>query len=79
MTRTDLLARLSQLAVQRFGERAHKLGPTDDMFDVLAIDSLQALDLLSDLERAFDLEIPDYEMVGVKTLEGLADVIEARS
>lgn len=79
MTRTDLLARLHTLARQRFGARADNLGPTDDMFEVLGIDSLQALDLLSDLERAFELEIPDYEMAGVKTLTGLAEVIEARS
>jgi len=75
---TDLMARLQQLAVQRFGSSAEKLGPVDDLFEVLGIDSLQALDLLSDLEDAFDIEIPDYEVQGVHTLEGLAQLIERR-
>ncbi len=68
--------RLKQLAVARFGAAAEALGPDDDLFDVLGIDSLQALDLLTDLEEAFDVEIPDYEIQGVTTLGGLAAVIE---
>ena len=54
------------------------LAPDDDLFEVLGIDSLQALDLLTDLEDAFDVEIPDYEVQGVNTLGGLAELIEAR-
>jgi len=68
--------RLKQLAVARFGAAAEALKPDDDLFDVLGIDSLQALDLLTDLEEAFDVEIPDYEIQGVTTLGGLAAVIE---
>lgn len=67
--------RLKQLAVARFGDRARALGPDDDLFQVLGIDSLQALDLLTDLEDAFAVEIPDYEIQGVTTLGGLAVVI----
>ena len=74
----DLMARLQQLAVARFGASAEGLKASDDLFDVLGIDSLQALDLLSDLEDAFDVEIPDYEVQGVHTLEGLAKLIGRR-
>ena len=66
---------LKQLAITRFGDAAAALGPDDDLFDTLGIDSLQALDLLTDLEEAFDVEIPDYEIQGVTTLGGLAVVI----
>ena len=72
----DTLARLTDLAAERFGERARSLGPDDDFFEVLGIDSLQALDLLTDLEEAFEVEIPDYELDGVTTLGALADVVE---
>lgn len=75
---TPILVRLTQLAVKRFGPAAQALAPTDDLFETLGIDSLQALDLLTDLEDAFDIEIPDYEIQGVNTLGGLADVIQAR-
>ncbi len=72
---SDVSPRLKQLAVERFGDRATTLGPDDDLFDSLGIDSLQALDLLTDIEEAFDVEIPDYEVQGVTTLGGLAKVI----
>jgi len=73
-----MIDRLRTLAVARFGERAASLAPDDDLFEALAIDSLQALDLLTDLEQAFDIEIPDYELQGVTTLGGFAQVVEAR-
>ncbi len=73
-----ILTKLQSLAVTRFGEAAGSLAPTDDLFETLGIDSLAALDLLTDLEEAFDLEIPDYELQGVNTLGGLADVIRSR-
>ena len=71
----DILPKLQQIAVKRFGERAAALTADADLFDVLGIDSLQALDLLTDLEEAFRVQIPDYEMEGVTTLGGLAAVI----
>ena len=71
----DVLSRLSTLATERFGDPAAALGPDDDLFDTLGIDSLQALDLLTDIEESFDVEIPDYEIQGVTTLAGLAEVI----
>ena len=74
----DLVPRLKELAVKRFGERAGALSADTDFFDALGIDSLQALDLLTDLEEAFRVEIPDYELEGVSTLAGLAAVIRRR-
>ena len=44
---------LKALAVSRFGQSAEQLAPEDDLFETLGIDSLQALDLLTDLEDAF--------------------------
>ena len=74
----DVVAQLRTLAIGRFGAGAEALAPADDMFEVLGIDSLQALDLLTDLEDAFGVEVPDYELQGVNTLEGLAEVIRRR-
>lgn len=74
----DVLPRLRTLAAARFGARAAALAESDDLFDALGIDSLQALDLLTDLEEAFGIEIPDYEVQGVNTLGGLVDVIRRR-
>jgi acyl carrier protein len=72
------LTKLQELAIKRFGDKARNVSPDVDFFDALGIDSLQSLDLLTDLEDAFDVEVPDYELQGVHTFQGLANVIEQR-
>jgi len=72
-----MINKLRELAAKRF-DGAATLDPDADLFEALGIDSLQALDLLTDLEEAFDVEIPDYEIQGVNTLAGLAKVIARR-
>ncbi len=74
----DVMTELRRLAVARFGPKAATLGEADDLFEGLGIDSLQALDLLTDLESAFRCEIPDWELQGVTTFGGLAAVIRRR-
>lgn len=76
MTQTQ--TKLIQIAAKRFGKDPASLAPTDDFFEKLRIDSISALNLLSELEMAFDVEIPDYELQDVKTFSALADVIDRR-
>jgi acyl carrier protein len=75
---SDTTSRLITLAAKKFKTSPERLGPEDDFFDALGIDSVQALELLSDLELEFDVEVPDYELSGVKTFAALARVIDDR-
>jgi acyl carrier protein len=75
---SDTLTRLSALAAKKFNVPVESLTPESDFFDALGIDSVQALELLSDLEIEFDVEVPDYELQGVKTFSALAQVIDDR-
>ncbi len=75
---SDTSARLLALAAKKFKVSPEKLAVDQDFFDALAIDSVQALELLSDLEIEFDVEVPDYELQGVKTFAALAQVIDDR-
>ena len=50
----------------------------DDVFEKLGIDSFQAVELMSELELEFDVEIPDYELQGVRTFGQLAATIDKR-
>ena len=70
--------KLMELAGNRFGVPVSDLQPSDDFFQKLGIDSIQALELLSDVEMEFDVEIPDYELEGVVTFDSLAQQIERR-
>ncbi len=66
------------LAAAHFKVGREKLGADDDFFKKLAIDSLQALELLTRLENHFHVELPDYEMQGVSDFRTLAERIQAR-
>jgi acyl carrier protein len=75
---SEVLDRLIRLAAKKYGADASTLGAGDDVFEKLGIDSFQAAELMSELELEFDVEIPDYELQGVKTFGALAGVIDKR-
>jgi acyl carrier protein len=72
------LDEILNLAAVQFKVPREKLAPDDDFFKTLGIDSLQALDLLTRLERHFKVELPDYELQGVSDFRTLAGRIQAR-
>lgn len=71
--------RLLDLAARHYDRPRASLAPDADLFQSLGIDSFQALDLLSRLEEEFRCEIPDYELQGITTFAGLAEVIARRA
>ena len=75
---SDTASRLMTLAAKKFKVAPETLAADQDFFDALGIDSVQALELLSDLEIEFDVEVPDYELQGVKTFAALAQIIDDR-
>ena len=72
------LETLITLAARRFGKDAGGIVAESDVFESLGIDSMQVLSLLSELEREFDVEVPDYELREVRTFGQLAECIERR-
>ncbi len=66
------------LASAHFGVPRDQLGPDDDFFRKLGINSLQALDLLTRIEQHFHIELPDYELQGVTDFRTLAERIQSR-
>lgn len=78
MTEPTLHDKLIALASRRFGRDLSAMSPDDDFFQALEIDSYQAMELLTELEETFDVEVPDYEVQDVRTFRGLAEVVERR-
>ena len=72
------IERLLELIARRFSIQRSAIQPNQDIFEALGIDSVQVLELLSELEIAFDVEIPDYELREVKTFAQLAEQIDKR-
>jgi acyl carrier protein len=77
-TREQTETELLDLAAAHFKADRKKLRPEDDIFQKLGIDSLQALELLTRLERHFGVELPDYELQGVSDFRTLAERIHVR-
>ena len=77
-TTDQTLDEILNLAATHFKVPRAKLTPDDDFFKSLVIDSLQALDLLTRLERHFEIELPDYELQGVSDFRTLAARIQSR-
>jgi acyl carrier protein len=74
----EVLDRLMKLAAKRHNVPFETLSGPDDMFEKLKIDSFQAVELMSEVEMEFDVEVPDYELQGVRTFDALAKVIDER-
>lgn len=77
-TSNQTLEEILTLAATHFKVAREKLGPDDDFFRTLGINSLQTLELLSRLENHFQVELPDYELQGVSDFRTLAERIQAR-
>jgi len=67
--------RLLHLISKKFKSDFHSLSFTEDIFEKLGINSLQALDLLSEVEMEFDVTIQDSELNRIKTFQNLLDII----
>ena len=74
----ETLNRILQLAAERFQIPLGQLSGDDDFFEKLGINSLQALDLLTQLENHFSIELPDYELQGVTDFRTLAERVDSR-
>ena len=77
-TESDTLEKLLSLVAKHFKKERTILLPDSDLMQTLEINSLQALELLTQLEEHFDVEIPDYELQDVRTFKDLSEIIDAR-
>ncbi len=77
-SKEDITSTLIKLAAARFSVEATLLSADADFFDALGIDSVQAMEMLTEIEETFDVEVPDYEVQNVKTFTALAEVIGRR-
>lgn len=55
------------------------LHPDDSLRDDLGLDSLMTIELLYELESAFDLQIPDEDFMGLVTIGDVVAYIEKRT
>ncbi|HEX2676716.1 MAG TPA: acyl carrier protein [Polyangiales bacterium] len=78
MSGTATVDELMDLAARRFKRERASLVASGDVFESLGVDSMQVMELLTELESHFDIEIPDYELRDVRTFAELAVCIDRR-
>ncbi|MEU5693053.1 acyl carrier protein [Actinosynnema sp. NPDC020468] len=74
-TITGRRARIKELAVAAFEVDADELTERTRFVDDLGVDSLSAIDLLAALEKEFDVEIDQEDVVRLVTLDAVYEVV----
>ena len=54
------------------------IGPTDHLRDDLGLDSMAVIELLYQIEEAFDFQIPDRDLRGLATVGSVISYVENR-
>lgn len=76
MTRPDIETAIRRILAHVTSEPVAHLSIDDDLIDTTGIDSLGRLEVLSELEEAFDVTIYDLDSDKIATIRGIIDVVE---
>jgi acyl carrier protein len=79
MERAEVLQVLRDKAVEMLEVKAEDVQEDKSFVDDLEVDSLSLVEYTMDLEDVFDIELPEEELVDVKTIGAFVDVILAKS
>jgi len=71
--------KVKAIIVDQLGVDEEKVTATANIQDDLGADSLDVVDLLTNFEDEFDLEIPDDQVEKIKTVEDIVKYIDEKS
>ena len=75
MTKT-VEQRVADVVAQQFMMHGEHVTPEQDIFEDLGGDSLDAIEIVMELENEFDIDISDASVEGVKTVQQLIDLVK---
>ena len=76
MTDNDIFQRIKSIFVEEFELEPEQLVPEATLFDDLGLDSLDAVDLVVAMEKAFEVKLANEEKVkAVRTVNDLFELI----
>ena len=73
-----MLEKVSKVLVDAINVDESLIKPEASLKDDLGIDSLAAVELAMELESEFGVRIEDEELEGLKTVQGILDVLRAK-
>ncbi len=75
----SLIARIRSLVAEQLGVDAGELESGADILDDLGADSLDVVEMVMAIEEEFDLEIPDEDAEGMRTLGDVEKYVTERT
>lgn len=75
MASVDITAKLTELIVARFGVKAEEVRADASFIDDLGADSIDIVELVIDIEKAFDLSIQDEDAEKIATVQDAIDYL----
>lgn len=79
MERAEVLQVLRDKAVEMLEVEADAVQEDKSFVDDLQVDSLSLVEYTMELEDTFGIELPEEELVDLKTIGGFVDVIVAKT
>ena len=74
----ELAGRVCSLVAEQLGVDMAEITPDASILDDLGADSLDVVELVMSLEDAFDIEVPDEEVEGMRTIGDIQQYVIAR-
>lgn len=78
MAQTDDFERLKKVVVEMLEVEEDKVTPEASFVDDLGADSLDLIELITAVEEAFNVEIPDEDMGKMQTVNDAVEYIRAK-
>ncbi len=73
------LEKITDIIVDKLGVDAGEVKPEASFIDDLGADSLDTVELIMELEKEFDITIPDEDAEGITTVQAAIDYVVAKS
>ena len=67
-----------EIIVEKLNCEASEVTPEANFFSDLGADSLDTVELIMEFEKAFDIQIPDQDAQGIKTVGDAISYIESK-
>ena len=67
---------INEMIAEKLGMDVEKIGNESKLEDDLGVDSLDIVELVMELEKMYDISIPDDDYDNKMTVQGLYEVVE---
>jgi len=74
----DIESKVISIIVRELGLEESEVTPEKDFIDDLGLDSLDVMTLAMAMEEEFDIEIPDDDVEGIKTVQDVFNYLHKR-